>query len=240
MGTQLPQLEGARPPVFGPCLLWLNGWMDEDATWYGSRPQPRPHCVRRGPSSPRKRGTAAPLFSAHVYCGLGRPSQPLLSSCCNSTQCKFYEKQQMLRKELKSIKTNATTKRIICSPENILTNCNQPNKYATVPNAITLCNIVRLEIDPYSRTCQDHICWFLWPSTALKFVENIRILKNFSWWVETVPFSICPFLLFWLYPHSLHFPIVQSPSTLRFSCRHPFTVHFPLPFFFPMPWHLKT
>ena len=25
--------------------------MDEDATWYGSRPQPRPHCIRRGPSS---------------------------------------------------------------------------------------------------------------------------------------------------------------------------------------------
>jgi len=30
---------------------------------------------------PRERGTAAPLFSAHVYCGHGRPSQLLLSSC---------------------------------------------------------------------------------------------------------------------------------------------------------------
>ena len=29
----------------------------------------------------RERGTAAPLFSAHVYCGHGRPSQLLLSSC---------------------------------------------------------------------------------------------------------------------------------------------------------------
>jgi len=44
--------KGAQPPVFGPCLLWPNGWMDEDATWYGSRPRPMPHCVRRGPSSP--------------------------------------------------------------------------------------------------------------------------------------------------------------------------------------------
>jgi len=52
MGTQLP-LTGARLPVFGPCLLWPNGWMDEDATCYGSRRRPRPHCVRRGPSSPR-------------------------------------------------------------------------------------------------------------------------------------------------------------------------------------------
>jgi len=54
-----PPLKGAIP-VFGPCLLWPNGCLDEDATWYGSRPRPRPHCVRRGPSSPRERGTAAP------------------------------------------------------------------------------------------------------------------------------------------------------------------------------------
>ena len=33
--------------------------VDEDATWYGSSRRPRPHCIRRGPSCPRK-GTAAP------------------------------------------------------------------------------------------------------------------------------------------------------------------------------------
>jgi len=32
-----------------PILLWLNGWMDEDATWYGSRPPRRPRCIRRVP-----------------------------------------------------------------------------------------------------------------------------------------------------------------------------------------------
>jgi len=68
-------------PIFGPCLLWPNGWMDEDSAWYGSRPRPKPHCTRRGPSS-REWGRAAPLVSAHVYCGHGRPSQLLLSSCC--------------------------------------------------------------------------------------------------------------------------------------------------------------
>ena len=73
-------LKGAQTPVFGSCLLWPNGWMDEDATWYRSRPRPRPHGVRRGPSS-RERGTPAPLFSVRVYCGHGRPSQLLLSSC---------------------------------------------------------------------------------------------------------------------------------------------------------------
>ena len=24
-------------PIFGPCLLWPNGWMDEDAVWYVER-----------------------------------------------------------------------------------------------------------------------------------------------------------------------------------------------------------
>jgi len=40
------------------------------------------HIVLDGyPASSRERGTAAPpLFSAHVYCGHGRPSQLLLSS----------------------------------------------------------------------------------------------------------------------------------------------------------------
>jgi len=56
MGTQLPlSKKGAQPPFFGPCLLWPNGWMDQDATWYGGRPRPRPHCARRGPSPPPKR-----------------------------------------------------------------------------------------------------------------------------------------------------------------------------------------
>jgi len=50
-----------RHPIFGSCLLWPNGWMDEDAAWYRSRPGPRPQCTRRGPSS-RERGTAAPSF----------------------------------------------------------------------------------------------------------------------------------------------------------------------------------
>ena len=58
MGTQLPLPKGAQPPpIFGPCLLWSNGWLDQDATWYGGRRRPRRHCVRWLPSSPQ-RGTA--------------------------------------------------------------------------------------------------------------------------------------------------------------------------------------
>jgi len=31
LGTGDVVLDGVA--VFGPCLLWPNGWMDEDATW---------------------------------------------------------------------------------------------------------------------------------------------------------------------------------------------------------------
>ena len=61
--------KGAEPPIFGPCLLWPNAWMHQDATWYRGRPQPRRLCVRWGPSSPPQKGGGAPQFLAHVYCG---------------------------------------------------------------------------------------------------------------------------------------------------------------------------
>jgi len=53
----LPKKGGGAPPIFGPCLLWRKGWMDQDNTWYGSRPQPRrAGGVRWGPSPLSKRG----------------------------------------------------------------------------------------------------------------------------------------------------------------------------------------
>jgi len=77
------------PPIFGPYLLWPNGSMDQDATWYECRPWPRPHCVTWRPSSllPSRKGTA-PNFR-HVYCGqtvarLGYTAEHLLHS---SRQC---------------------------------------------------------------------------------------------------------------------------------------------------------
>jgi len=84
--TQLapPRKKGTTPhPTFSPCLLWPNGWMDQDATHLvpvnlilgdvvldkvaappsplkGSRPRSRPVCVRRGPSSPPLKGNSSP------------------------------------------------------------------------------------------------------------------------------------------------------------------------------------
>jgi len=68
-----PTPQGVQPPqFFGPCLLWPNGWMDQDAIRYaasevGLGPD---HIVLDGAQLPLETGTAAPaLFSAHVCCG---------------------------------------------------------------------------------------------------------------------------------------------------------------------------
>jgi len=51
---RLPKKTGtATSPLFGPCLLWPNGWMDQDATWYGGLGPG--HILRCGPSSPLPR-----------------------------------------------------------------------------------------------------------------------------------------------------------------------------------------
>ena len=36
-GDLTPPLKGAEPPIFRPCLLWPNGCIDQDTTWYGLR-----------------------------------------------------------------------------------------------------------------------------------------------------------------------------------------------------------
>jgi len=71
------------PPIFGPCLLWLNGCMGQDATSYPCRPRPqRAHCVRWRPCSSNGKGHSSfPLFGACLLWPNCRPSQQLLTSC---------------------------------------------------------------------------------------------------------------------------------------------------------------
>ena len=78
----------SSPHICGPCLLWPNSWMDSDATWYEGMPWLRRLCVRWGPSflCPLERAQQPPIFVAYVYCGHGRPSQLLLSSCYPTQQ----------------------------------------------------------------------------------------------------------------------------------------------------------
>jgi len=35
-GDQAPPKKGAQPPIFGPCLLWPNGCICQDTSWYVS------------------------------------------------------------------------------------------------------------------------------------------------------------------------------------------------------------
>jgi len=61
--------KGAVPhPLFGTCLLWPNGCMDQDATWYGGRPRPTRHCVRCGPRYSQKKGHthSHPIFGPYL------------------------------------------------------------------------------------------------------------------------------------------------------------------------------
>jgi len=129
-GAPAPLPQKGADPQFSAHFLSPNGWVYQDATWYGGRLQPWQLCVRWGPSFPspkgappqflsivrctqttgwmktslgtevdlgpdhivldgipalRERGTAAPIFSIHDYCGHGRPSQLLLSCCYHSS-----------------------------------------------------------------------------------------------------------------------------------------------------------
>ena len=75
------------PPIFGPRLLWPNGWMDRDATWYEGRP-PRPHYVR--PSRPQK-GHCWSIFGPFLLWPNGRPFQLLLSTCSIWRPCTIFD-----------------------------------------------------------------------------------------------------------------------------------------------------
>jgi len=51
-----PKWGGAPQKKIDQCLLWPNGWMDQDDTWYGGRPQPRDFVLDGDPAPFPKRG----------------------------------------------------------------------------------------------------------------------------------------------------------------------------------------
>jgi len=60
-----PARKGGTAPLILAHVLSPNGLMDQHATWYGDRPRPWPHCVRRGPSKPPK-GHSPPIFGPYL------------------------------------------------------------------------------------------------------------------------------------------------------------------------------
>ena len=79
----LPPQKGGEAPYFRPCLLWPNGWIDQDGTWHGGGPRSRPHCARWGASiPPPKRGQSPPIFGPFLLWQKGRKMVVVLSFYC--------------------------------------------------------------------------------------------------------------------------------------------------------------
>ena len=94
-----PPQKGGAAHQFSAHVLWPNGWMDQDATWYGVAlgpghivldGDPAPLLPQKGaqqqpllgPPPPTEMGTtAAPTFGGCLLWPKYRPSQQLLSSC---------------------------------------------------------------------------------------------------------------------------------------------------------------
>jgi len=57
----LPLPKGAEPPIFGPYLLWPNGWMDQDVTWREAGLSPS-DIVFDGDPAPSPKGDGALNF----------------------------------------------------------------------------------------------------------------------------------------------------------------------------------
>jgi len=64
-----PLRKGQSTPIFSACLLWPNGWTDQDATWYEDRPRPTLCKMGIDPAPPPQKSWYSPQLSAHVCCG---------------------------------------------------------------------------------------------------------------------------------------------------------------------------
>jgi len=79
--TPSPQ-RGGVPSIFGPCLLWPNGCMDQHATWYRGRPWPTRRCIRCRPSFPSPKGVQPPIFGLCLLWPNGWMDQDAQATLC--------------------------------------------------------------------------------------------------------------------------------------------------------------
>ena len=77
MQAQLHHSQGAQPPDFGPCRLWPNGCMDQDATYYECRRLPKPHCITWDPAPSSQKRHSPLVFGPCLLWPNGCPSQLL-------------------------------------------------------------------------------------------------------------------------------------------------------------------
>jgi len=60
-GDPAPPKE-AQSPIFGPCLLWPSGWMDQDTTWYEVGLGPGDIVLDGDPAAPYGKSHRSPHF----------------------------------------------------------------------------------------------------------------------------------------------------------------------------------
>jgi len=82
MGTQLPHLLKGHSPQFSANVRCgqIAGWTKVPLSMEVGL-SPGDVVLDGDPTLPQTKGHSSPLFSSDVYCGHGRPSQVLLSSC---------------------------------------------------------------------------------------------------------------------------------------------------------------
>jgi len=100
-GPSSPSPKGTQPPIFGLYLLRPNGCMDQDASWYGARPQPRRLCVRWGPSPPPN---FRPMFIIVIVISLKHCTSLLVcSSSSSSILCILFLEKKFNRSHTQSV-----------------------------------------------------------------------------------------------------------------------------------------
>jgi len=62
----LPPQKGADPPIFGPYLLWPNGWMNQDATGREVGLSPSDIVLDGDPAPLPKTGRSLPIFGLYL------------------------------------------------------------------------------------------------------------------------------------------------------------------------------
>jgi len=101
-GDPAPSPQEAEPAIFGPWLLWPNGWMDQDGTWHEGMPWSSPYCARWGHSSPpQNKEQSPPIFGPSLlwpngwmhqdatwYGGRPRPTRHCVRCCLSYPQKK--------------------------------------------------------------------------------------------------------------------------------------------------------
>jgi len=98
---------GQSPQIFSLYLLWPNGCMDQDGTWYGRRPQPSGVVLDGDPAPPPAKGHNPPIFDPCLLWPNGHPSQLLLSTCS--------QKRTKTNRQFKLRNCNNTTSNNHCS-----------------------------------------------------------------------------------------------------------------------------